>query len=87
MGSFVLSTMVISFLQMRQRIAVARRLEEGEITHNLGCLLLEFFALYGTSFNYCDVGITITDGGMYFDKRSRGGDWVNPSRYALQLFR
>jgi DNA polymerase sigma len=42
---------------------------------NLGSLLVEFFYLYGISFNYGDVGISIRDGGSYFQKDSR--DWSN----------
>ena len=79
-GSFVLCTMVISFLQMRQRIITAKRLEESAVTNNLGCLLMEFLTLYGTTFNYIDVGISILEGGQYFNKRKKKGDWVNPTR-------
>lgn len=81
LGSFVLSTMVISFLQMRQQVAVARRMEERSLTQNLGCLLVEFLALYGNTFNYQDVGISVSDGdGTYFSKRGMGMEWNNPTR-------
>ena len=44
---------------------------------NLGSLLVEFFYLYGISFNYGDVGISIRDGGSYFLKEGR--HWTNTS--------
>lgn len=79
-GSFVLCSMVISFLQMRQRSMIARRVEEKHVTFNLGSLLLEFLNLYGNTFNYVDVGITVLGGGTYFPKQSKEGDWINPTR-------
>lgn len=38
---------------------------------NLGILLIEFFELYGLVFNWEDLGISIREGGSYFDKRDR----------------
>lgn len=35
---------------------------------NLGVLLIEFFELYGNSFNYFKTGISVTEGGYYFSK-------------------
>jgi non-canonical poly(A) RNA polymerase PAPD5/7 len=73
--------MVISFLQMRQRLAAARRMAEGSVTQNLGCMLIEFLSLYGNALNYQDVGLSILDGGKYFSKRNMGPEWNNPSRF------
>jgi DNA polymerase sigma len=38
---------------------------------NLGILLIEFFELYGLVFNWEKLGISIREGGSYFDKRQR----------------
>ena len=46
---------------------------------NLGALLLEFFALYGNSFNFVLTGISISKGGFYFQKLERVG-WFNSLR-------
>lgn len=40
--------------------------------NNLGVLLIEFFELYGINFNYSNVGITVKDGGSYFNKPEVG---------------
>ena len=77
-GSFVLSVMIVSFLQQRQKILAFQQISSA--TWNLGSLLVEFFHLYGVKFNYEEVGISIRDGGSYFQKRSRRGDWWNPQR-------
>lgn len=76
-GSFVLSMLVISFLQMRQRIMVNKK---QEFARNLGSLLVEFFQLYGGSFNVIQTGISIQNDGSYFHKRAREGDWTTPRR-------
>jgi non-canonical poly(A) RNA polymerase PAPD5/7 len=78
MGSFVLVSIVVSFLQMREKTARYRGVS---LTSNLGALLLDFFALYGGSFNFVHTGISITNGGSYFQKLDRTG-WFNPSRLA-----
>lgn len=78
-GSFVLSVMIVSFLQHRQKLLAFQQIENG--TWNLATLLLDFFYLYGTTFNYEEVGISIVDGGSYFPKRSR--QWYNPQRPSL----
>ena len=78
-GSFVLSIMIVSFLQHRQKILAFQQISSA--TWNLGSLLIDFFHLYGVTFNYEDVGISISNGGSYFQKRSRRGDWWNPQRY------
>lgn len=77
LGSFVLCMMVTSFMQMRRRIAAAKKTN---ISWNLGSLLLEFFHLYGLTFNYGSVGISLTNGGSYFLREERGEEWFNPLR-------
>ena len=47
-----------------------------------GSLLLDFFALYGGSFNFVHTGVSIADGGRYFEKLTRvqtgSGGWYTP---------
>lgn len=59
---------MVSFLQQRERLAakLGRRLR-----YNLGGLLLEFLELYGGSFNYYHVGISISGDGKYYSKQQR----------------
>ena len=61
-SSYSLVLMTISFLQLHPR--------EGARTGraNVGVLLLEFFELYGLTFNYPHVCLRITDGGGYIQK-------------------
>lgn len=63
-GSLTTMIMIMSFLQMHPKI------QQGLINpeDNLGVLLIEFFELYGNCFNYANVGLSVTDGGAYFDK-------------------
>lgn len=91
-GSFVLTLMIVSFLQMKQRQCAGNNstnganLPDAAVTStnsrantaslpvpswNLGTLLLEFFHLYGVSFNYFSVGISVTEGGSYLGKRKK----------------
>lgn len=73
-GSFLLTCMVVSMCQMRMRQALFRGCPPSSLTWNLGALLLDFFNLYGTSFNYYHVGISINNGGYYFSKRARASE-------------
>lgn len=57
-SSYSLILMIVSFLQLHAP-------PEPE---NLGVLLIEFFELYGNSFNYFKTGISVTEGGYYFSK-------------------
>lgn len=57
-SSYSLSLMCISFLQMHPRDIFHDRV-------NLGVLLLEFFELYGLSYNYSQIGLSIRHGGSY----------------------
>lgn len=91
-GSYLLQLMVISFLQLQPSRVRAmqpkeRRGEEGEGRQsegrrgqglNLGLLLYSFFDLYGSSFNYNNVSVSIKAKGSYFNKSARG--WYNPDR-------
>ncbi|KAF9329289.1 hypothetical protein BG006_007600 [Podila minutissima] len=63
-GSLTTMIMIMSFLQMHPMI------QQGLINpeDNLGVLLIEFFELYGNCFNYANVGLSVTDGGAYFDR-------------------
>jgi non-canonical poly(A) RNA polymerase PAPD5/7 len=68
LGSYSIVCLAISFLQMHPKI------RRGEIdpSQNLGVLVIEFFELYGCYFNYEEVGISLRDGGTYFNKAMRG---------------
>lgn len=68
LGSYSIVCLAISFLQMHPKI------RRGEIdpSKNLGVLAMEFFELYGSYFNYQEVGISLRDGGSYYNKRQRG---------------
>ncbi|KAH8106935.1 hypothetical protein BXZ70DRAFT_915720 [Cristinia sonorae] len=72
LGSYSIVCLVISFLQMHPKI------RRGEIDpeKNLGTLVMEFFELYGLYFNYHEVGISLRDGGSYYNKSQRG--WSDP---------
>ncbi|KAI9311760.1 hypothetical protein BX666DRAFT_1992158 [Dichotomocladium elegans] len=75
MGGYAIVCMVMSFLQMHPKIR--NHLIEPE--NNLGTLLVEFFQLYGVSFNVDTVGIDVSGNGSYYPKRfsrSRNGDPV-----------
>ncbi|OCH93830.1 hypothetical protein OBBRIDRAFT_855761 [Obba rivulosa] len=71
LGSYSIVCLAISFLQHHPKI------RRGEIdpSKNLGVLVMEFFELYGCHFNYHEVGISVRDGGTYFNKARRG--WLD----------
>ncbi|KAH9952027.1 hypothetical protein B0H21DRAFT_10348 [Amylocystis lapponica] len=71
LGSYSIVCLAISFLQMHPKI------RRGEIdpSRNLGILVMEFFELYGCYFNYSEVGISLRDGGTYYNKAERG--WLD----------
>lgn len=48
---------------------------------NLASLLMDFFALYGNSFNYYQTGVSIINGGSYFPKRMRKANEAFTARY------
>lgn len=68
LGSYSIVCLSISFLQMHPKV------RRGEIdpSRNLGVLVMEFFELYGCYFNYEEVGISLRDGGTYYNKAARG---------------
>ena len=68
LGSYSIVCLAISFLQMHPKI----RKGEIDAEKNLGVLVMEFFELYGCYFNYEEVGISVRDGGTYFNKKERG---------------
>lgn len=61
-SSYSLILMTVSFLQLHPRS------DATWCDSNLGVLLIEFFELYGRSFNYCRIGIRIKEGGSYVRK-------------------
>jgi DNA polymerase sigma len=68
LGSYGIVCLAVSFLQMHPKI----RKGEIDAEKNLGVLVIEFFELYGCYFNYDEVGISVREGGSYFNKRQRG---------------
>ncbi|KAJ6531077.1 hypothetical protein B0H19DRAFT_1190228 [Mycena capillaripes] len=71
LGSYAIVCLCISFLQMHPKVRHAHI----DPDLNLGVLVVEFFELYGSRFNYEEVGISLRDGGSYFGKRQRGWGW------------
>lgn len=81
LGSYSIVCLAISFLQMHPKI------RRGEIdpSRNLGVLVMEFFELYGCYFNYREVGISVRDGGSYYNKAQRGwADYKSPSLLSIE---
>ena len=63
------------------------KIRAGEInpSENLGVLVMEFFELYGHYFNYDNAGISLRDGGTYFNKTARGwDDFRHPSLLSIE---
>nr|CAG8606610.1 2805_t:CDS:2 [Entrophospora candida] len=71
MGGYTLFCMILSFLQLHPRITDGTLQLDND---NLGVLLIEFFELYGTQFNYTDLAITVRHGGSYRLKCQQ--DWA-----------
>lgn len=81
LGSYSIVCLAISFLQMHPKI------RRGEIDpqKNLGVLVIEFFELYGCYFNYKEVGISLRDGGSYYNKSQRGWlDYRSPGLLSIE---
>jgi non-canonical poly(A) RNA polymerase PAPD5/7 len=78
-GSFMLQMMIVSFLQHRERDAYNRRSPN---PNNLGGLLVEFFELYSTDFNFITTGLSVRFDGFYFPKGAsdRKKDFWQPQR-------
>lgn len=74
LGSYALSLMVASFLQMHPKTNNVT----GDTDPNLCYLLLDFFALYGKQFNFFNTGISVLGNGSYFSKIERG--WIDPEQ-------
>lgn len=79
-GSFVLTCLIVSFLQMRCKVSSTL---PTPLNWNLGSLLIDFFGLYGTTFNFNEIGISIRNNGFYFLKETKGIEFYNPSRPLL----
>ena len=79
LGSYSIVCLAVSFLQMHPKI------RRGEIdpSRNLGVLVMEFFEFYGLYFNYHEVGISLRDGGTYFNKARRG--WMDYRQSLLSI--
>lgn len=79
LGSYSIVCLAVSFLQMHPKI------RRGEIdpSRNLGVLVMEFFEFYGLYFNYHEVGISIRDGGTYYNKAHRG--WMDHRQSLLSI--
>ncbi|CAD7697339.1 unnamed protein product [Ostreobium quekettii] len=75
LGSYGLTMLVTTFLQMHRSRFVDRR---GELEPCLGTLLIDFFRLYGRSLNSHEVGISSVDAGCFFPKRAKG--WIMQNR-------
>ncbi|XP_064385379.1 terminal nucleotidyltransferase 4B-like [Halichondria panicea] len=67
-SSYSIILLIVNFLQVHPRYKAA------DSDANLGVLLIEFFELYGRNFNYMKTGITVLDGGSYFDKNDLADD-------------
>ncbi|XP_076449394.1 uncharacterized protein LOC143285846 [Babylonia areolata] len=76
-SSYSLTLLAISFLQLHRR---EEAVKEGA---NLGVLLVEFFELYGRTFNYMRTGIRIKNGGAYIPKDDIVKEMENGHRPAL----
>lgn len=76
-SSYSLTLLAISFLQLHPRKDAVESCE------NLGVLLIEFFELYGRTFNYMRTGIRIKNGGAYIPKDDIVKDMDNGHRPAL----
>ncbi|GJQ12442.1 hypothetical protein GpartN1_g4310.t1 [Galdieria partita] len=68
-GSYLLLLSIISHLQMIP-MNFPNMKRKGFIS-NLGSLLLSYFQLYGKLFNYMKTGISVKNGGYYYEKVER----------------
>ena len=68
LSSYLITLLVISYLQEISKYEMKRKLLLSE--H-----LMNFFDLYGTKFNYRELGLSIRKGGFYFKRSDR--DWEN----------
>ena len=84
-GSFMLQLMIVSFLQHRERDGYNFRRPS---LYNLGCLLVEFFELYGLDFNYVTTGLSVRHDGFYFPKGAKDRKehfWQPNRRFSMAI--
>ncbi|KAH9599956.1 PAP/25A-associated [Trypanosoma melophagium] len=77
LGSFATTLLVISFLQHHP---IYTSSPEERVNSGLGRLLVDFFRYYGMYFSYNRCGISLLDGGRYFQRT----DTSNESGSAMQ---
>jgi non-canonical poly(A) RNA polymerase PAPD5/7 len=65
LGSYLLLNMIYAFVQY-----LINRGQERNI-HNLGQFFLGFLRFFGVEFNYKELGISINNGGYFFNKRQK----------------
>jgi non-canonical poly(A) RNA polymerase PAPD5/7 len=71
LSSYLLTTMLISYLQEIKKIEANNNLLLSEHLFN-------FFHMFGIRFNYKELGISIRNGGFFFLRMDK--NWDNPSR-------
>lgn len=84
-GSYMLQLMIVSFLQHRERDGYNFRRPS---LYNLGCLLVEFFELYGLDFNYVTTGLSVRHDGFYFPKGAKDRKehfWQPNRRFSMAI--
>ena len=69
-GSFLLQLMIIASLQHPPPESVSRHAGAAP-RGNLASALLHFFEMFGLRLNYESVGVSVRDGGKFFNKRHR----------------
>jgi len=77
LSSYCLIMMVVSFLQLHPRQHAA------DTAANLGVLLIEFFELYGRSFNYTSTAIRVRGDGSYLPKEEMEMDMPGGQKPSL----
>lgn len=77
LSSYCLIMMVVSFLQLHPRTDAA------DTAANLGVLLIEFFELYGRSFNYTSTAIRVRGDGSYLPKEQMEMDMPGGQKPSL----
>ncbi|KAG8918477.1 hypothetical protein FRC02_002341 [Tulasnella sp. 418] len=79
-GSYTVILMVKSFLQINEGVQNGTT----DPMKNIGTLLQQFLKLYGSLFDYDNVGISVRNGGSYFQKQDRG--WLKEKQpYLLSI--
>ncbi|KAJ1494308.1 hypothetical protein T484DRAFT_2560553 [Baffinella frigidus] len=73
-GSYLLTMTIISHLQHHP----GQGPDHTKAETNLGALLIDYLHLYGLRFNMERIGISVRDGGSFFQKRSQG--WADATR-------